>query len=87
MICAADDEADLARVEELSRVRFVSALPKAILALGLGRNGEAVDRLRQAYDERAGRLVFLNVERVFDPVRADPRVAEIVRLMRIPPPR
>jgi Flp pilus assembly protein TadD len=83
----AEAEAALKELEGLARKRFVSALPFAILTLGLDRKAEALAWLEKAYEERAGRLVYLNVEHGFDPLRAEPRFREIVRKMGLPPVR
>ncbi len=83
----AEAEAALKELEGLARKRFVSALPFAILTLGLDRKAEALAWLEKAYEERAGRLVYLNVERGFDPLRAEPRFREIVRRLGLPPAR
>ena len=83
----AEAEAALKELEGLARKRFVSALPFAILTLGLDRKAEALVWLEKAYEERAGRLVYLNVEHGFDPLRAEPRFREIVRKMGLPPVR
>jgi tetratricopeptide (TPR) repeat protein len=84
---SAEAEAALKELEGLARKRFVSALPFAILTLGQGRKAEALAWLEKAYEERAARLVYLNVERGFDPLRAEPRFREIVRKMGLPPAR
>ncbi len=61
-------------------------MPVAILNLGLDRRKEALDALERAYDEGAGRLVYLNVERGFDPIRGDPRFVALVKKLGIPSP-
>jgi hypothetical protein len=35
--------------------------------------------LQRAYDERTEYLIFLNVERMADPLRIDPRFKDILR--------
>ncbi len=83
----AEAEGALKELEGQARNRFVSALPFAILTLGLDRKAETLAWLEKAYEERAGRLVYLNVERGFDPLRGEPRFREIVRKMGLPPAR
>jgi len=80
----AEAQAALRELEGLARKRFVSALPFAILTLGLDRKVEALSWLEKAYEERAGRLVYLNVEHGFDPLRAEPRFREVVRKVGLP---
>ncbi len=83
----AEAEAARKELEGMARTRFVSAFPFAILTLGLDRSAEALAWLEKAYEERAGRLVYLNVEHAFDPLRAEPRFREIVRKMGLPKAR
>ena len=47
--------------------------------LGLGDNNGAFDWLEQAYKEQSNILQFLKVHPYFDPIRADPRFAYLVR--------
>ena len=75
-----------AMLEELSRKRFVSAFAMAVLDVGLGEKAETLTALEEAHAERAGRLVFLRVERLFDPLRAEPRFQRLVASLKIPAP-
>ena len=47
--------------------------------LGLGDNEQTFYWLEQAYKERSNILQFLKSHPYFDPVRSDPRFAELVR--------
>ena len=47
--------------------------------LGLGENEQAFAWLEQAYKEQSNILQFLKVHPFFDPIRADPRFADLVR--------
>ena len=47
--------------------------------LGLGENDQAFAWLEQAYKEQSNILQFLKVHPYFDPIRADPRFADLVR--------
>jgi eukaryotic-like serine/threonine-protein kinase len=75
-----------AMLEELSRRRFVSATAMAALHVGLGEKAEAIAALEDAHAERDGWLVYLRVERLFDPLRAEPRFQRLVASLRIPAP-
>ena len=68
----------------LSQKRYVSALPIASLYVGLGKKEKALEWLEKAYEERAGFLVYLNVEPAFDPLRSEPRFQDLVRRMKLP---
>lgn len=47
--------------------------------LGLGENEEAFVWLEQAYKEQSNMLQFVKVHPYFDPIRKDPRFADLVR--------
>jgi hypothetical protein len=51
----------------------------AALNARLGHREEAINWLQRAYAERNSRLIFLGVDPVFDGVRSDPRVVQILR--------
>jgi serine/threonine protein kinase/tetratricopeptide (TPR) repeat protein len=77
-------EKALAELGALSKRRYVSAFPIAWVYLGLGNKDRAFEWLEKAYEERACRLVYLNVERAFDPLRSDPRFVDLLRRMKFP---
>ncbi len=74
----------LAELQALSKQRYVSPFPVAWVHLGLGDKDRAFEFLEKAYEERAGRLVYLKVERAFDPLRSDPRFGGLVRRLNFP---
>ena len=51
----------------------------AALNARVGDREEAIHWLQRAYAERISRLIFLGVDPVFDGVRSDPRVVQILR--------
>ncbi len=69
---------------ELSKVRFVPGFYIALGYAGLRDNDQAFNWLEKSLEERFVRLAYLNVEPIWDPIRADPRFAEIVRRVGIP---
>jgi len=66
----------------MSKQAYVSSYDLAILYVGLGDKDRALEQLNKAYEERAGFIIYLNVEPLFDPLRSDPRFAELVRKMK-----
>jgi tetratricopeptide (TPR) repeat protein len=68
----------------LSQKRFVSSFLFGFLYAGLGKKEKILEWLEKAYEERAGLLVYLNVERAFDPLRSEPRFQDLVRRMKLP---
>jgi TolB-like protein/Tfp pilus assembly protein PilF len=51
---------------------------------GLGDNDQAFAWLERAYQERRQRLTWLNVDPLLDPLRSDPRFADLVRRVGLP---
>jgi TolB-like protein/Flp pilus assembly protein TadD len=81
-------EADraLLKLKELAQRRYVPPLANAFVFLGLGQKDEAFQWLDRAYEERdCHRFAFLNVDPIFDPLRSEPRFAELLRRVGLPP--
>jgi serine/threonine-protein kinase len=74
-----------AELRSLDGSRYVSPTDLAKLAIGLGEADSAFAALDRAREERRGWLVYLRVEPLFDPIRGDPRFAELMRLLRLAP--
>ncbi len=64
--------------------RPASSLEKAMIHIALGESDAAFDWLGKACDERAWQLGFLNVDPIFDPLRSDPRFADLMRRLNLP---
>jgi tetratricopeptide (TPR) repeat protein len=73
----------LAELEEMSTQKYVSPYDMAVLYTGLGEKDRAIEQLNKAYEQRAGWVINLKVEPLFDPLRSDPRFADIVRRMSL----
>src|ERR1043165_7137765 len=74
----------LAELKEMAKQTYVSSYDLAILHVGLGDNEHAFEQLNKAYEDRAGWIMDINVEPVFDSLRSDPRFAELVSRMKLP---
>ncbi|HJW15215.1 MAG TPA: hypothetical protein VJ776_10985, partial [Thermoanaerobaculia bacterium] len=68
----------------LSARRFVSAFAIAAVYAGLDDKEKAFEWLEKSYEERSGRLVYIGIERAFDPLRSDPRFQSLVRRIKLP---
>ena len=68
----------------MAKQAYVSPYDLAILYVGLGDKEHALEQLNKAYEDRAGWIIDINVEPVFDPLRSDPRFAELVSRMKFP---
>src|SRR6267378_183125 len=78
----------LRMIEELkaaSKESFVPALFVALVYAGLEDKDQAFTWLEKAYEERFNRLAYLKVEALWDPLRSDPRFADLLRRVGIPP--
>ena len=78
----------LQMIEELkaaSKQSFVPALFVALVYAGLEDKDQAFTWLEKAYEERFNRLAYLKVEALWDPLRSDPRFADLLRRVGIPP--
>ena len=51
----------------------------ALIAVGMGEHDKAFDCLWKAHEDRAQMLSEIKVEPLFDPLRSDPRFAELLR--------
>jgi len=69
----------LARLEELSGTRYVSAFHKGFIHLGLGDIDRTLDLLEQSVAERNWFVRLLKLDPTFDPLRAHPRFQGILK--------
>ncbi len=75
----------LEQLEAASKERYTPAFSFAVVYGGLGEKDQAFAWLEKAYGERTSRLGYLNVEPLWDPLRSDPRFADLVRRIGLPP--
>ncbi len=69
-------------LEELKKRKQAGYVPAAAFVnayLGLGDYDQAFAWFERAYQEKSNILQFLKVHPFFDPVRGDPRFADLVR--------
>jgi TolB-like protein/DNA-binding winged helix-turn-helix (wHTH) protein/Flp pilus assembly protein TadD len=74
----------LRQLQELSTSRYVSPFGIAGINAALGEKDAAFSFLERAYDDRAGQLVWLNVNPKFDSLHSDPRFADLVGRLGLP---
>ena len=75
----------LDQLEAASKERYTPAVSFAAVYAGLGEKDQAFAWLEKAYGERTSRLSYLKVEPLWDPLRSDPRFADLVRRIGLPP--
>jgi TolB-like protein/predicted Ser/Thr protein kinase/cytochrome c-type biogenesis protein CcmH/NrfG len=74
----------LDNLEVLARDRYVSPVDLARLYVRVGNDNRAFAMLDRALQERSPGLVYLKVDRAWDPIRRDERFLSVVRRVGIP---
>jgi TolB-like protein/Tfp pilus assembly protein PilF len=74
----------LTQLEKLQKQGLVPSGSVAILHGALGDSNEAFSWLEKAYDERDPQLTYIKAGRRFEPLRKDPRFAQLVRRVGLP---
>jgi eukaryotic-like serine/threonine-protein kinase len=75
----------IGELKELSRERYISPYDFAQIYAGLGDQDQAFAWLEKGYADRAPLLDNLNVNPIFDGLRADPRYANLAQRMGFTP--
>ncbi len=75
---AREARAALQKLQQAAGARFVPSLYPAAIHVGLGEADEAFRLLTLAFQERIDRLVYMNVDPMADPLRPDPRFAQLM---------
>jgi TolB-like protein/Tfp pilus assembly protein PilF len=72
---------------ELSKKGYISPYNFAIIYTGLGDKDRAFEYLYKAYEENAPMLFHVASRPMFDSLHSDPRFADLLRRMNLPPER
>jgi serine/threonine-protein kinase len=72
-------EAILREFERLSAQRYVSPGAFAVVYLGLGESNQALEWLEKAYDDQDDVCWRLKCDRIFDPIRSEPRFQALLK--------
>jgi len=75
----------IVRLIALSKQEYVPATSLARVYAGLVEKDKAFEWLERAYAERSVGLSLLKVDPRFDPLRSDPRFADLLRRMNLQP--
>ena len=75
----------LAELKGLSQGRFGFAFPIARIHAALGEKDQAFEWLRKACEERDTQVIWLKVDPTLDSLRSDPRFAQVLQDMGLPP--
>lgn len=74
----------LADLEQSSTERYISAAEIAAVYAALSDRTAALKWLDKACNEHAGSIIYLNADRVWDPLRGDPGFQAILRRVHLP---
>ncbi len=69
----------LYKLKELSARSYVPAINMAIVHASLGENDQAFSWLERDYEDRGPSMLLINVWPMMDPLRSDPRFADLVQ--------
>ncbi len=69
----------LEQLRAASTQRYVPAVSYALVYVGLGEKEQAFTWLEKACEERTNFLAYLKVHAIWDPLRSDPRFADLLR--------
>ena len=69
---------------EMNKRRYVTPAALANLYIGLDNKDQAFFWLEKAFQERSNYLAYLKVFPILDPLRSDPRFADLVRRVGLP---
>jgi len=70
-------------LNERTKNEYISPYDLAIIYVGLRDKDHAFAQLEKAYDDRAGWIINISVDPIFDPIRSDPRFTELVHRMKL----
>jgi eukaryotic-like serine/threonine-protein kinase len=74
----------LVQLVETSKQKYVPALPIAVIYVSLSEKDKALDWMEKAYADRSlGGTAAIKVDPIFDPLRSDPRFADLLRRMNL----
>jgi tetratricopeptide (TPR) repeat protein len=72
-------------IEDLNRRSVHGYVPPfnlSIAYLGLADRARALDGLERAYEAHSQQMVFLKMDRIFDPLRSEPRFIALMKKLR-----
>lgn len=73
----------LQELRQLSNKQYVPPAEIAEIQAALGQNEEAFRSLAKAFEDRESALVYLKVDRGYDPIRSDPRFAGLLKRLNL----
>ena len=74
---------ELVELKKRSLRNQPTAFNLAVVHLGLGEHAQAIALLERAYAEDSQWLGWLGMDRMFDPLRSEPRFVELLKKLRL----
>ncbi len=71
--------ATLGELQKMSHGEEAAPFNLALVYLGLGDHARALDYLEQAHAASSEMLVWLKVDRIYDPLRSEPRFVALMK--------
>jgi TolB-like protein/Flp pilus assembly protein TadD/tRNA A-37 threonylcarbamoyl transferase component Bud32 len=75
----------LVRLTDLSKSQYLSAMNMVRVLVGLGDREAAFHWLERACEEHSTAMAYINADPIYDPLRSDPRFADVLRRMNLQP--
>ena len=72
-------QATMTELNQMSSRRYVSPFNTSLIYVGLGDRVKALDGLEKAYEARSWLLLHLKMDRIFDPLRSEPRFIALMK--------
>lgn len=79
-----DARRELSKLQAAAAKRYIPPSYFAILWMGLGDNKQAVAWLELGYKERSEHMLYLGLEPLVDPLRAEPRFSALLKQVGLP---
>jgi tetratricopeptide (TPR) repeat protein len=76
----------LAGLEQARSERYISGAEIAAVYAALNDQDQALKWISRACDEHAGALIYLNADRIWDPLRKNPKFAALLKRVNLPAP-
>jgi TolB-like protein/Tfp pilus assembly protein PilF/tRNA A-37 threonylcarbamoyl transferase component Bud32 len=76
---------ELEVLKDRSKRQYISPMWMADDYARVGDKGHVFEWLEKAYRQRTGRLTYLKIEPLYDPLRSDPRFQDLQRRIGLPP--
>jgi hypothetical protein len=73
----------LAKLERISGSRADRTVTLLIAYSGTGQKERVIELLQKAYSEHSNAVTQIKVDPMYDPMRSDPRFADLVRRLRL----